>query len=293
MGDPSGPGMVVRIPLVDSATMPGFATRAIKAASRVPDVPQAPVNVPIYATSTFEVSDATELAELLEFTRPGHSYSRYSNPTHDALELALAELEGAEAGLVTASGMAAIFAVMLSILRAGTRSSFRTRSTAARSGWRGRSSNAPEFGHRIVDPTDAGAVEAAIDGGANSGSVEDRADEADHAAVDRARNDELIARAQQREHDTMDRRHARCRHQGCLGALQLGERRLERGVRRIRVPTVGVTRTLELEELGELDGIGDLEGARLIDRHVDRRLRRLGSTAGGTNGTRGEARHGW
>ena len=65
--------------------MPGFSTRAIKAASRVPDVPQSPVNVPIYATSTFEVADAAELAELLEFARPGHSYTRYSNPTHDAL----------------------------------------------------------------------------------------------------------------------------------------------------------------------------------------------------------------
>ena len=36
--------------------MPGFSTRAIKAASRVPDAPQPPVNVPIYATSTFRVA---------------------------------------------------------------------------------------------------------------------------------------------------------------------------------------------------------------------------------------------
>ena len=99
--------------------MPGFSTRAIRAASRVPDAPQPPVNVPIYQSSTFEVSSAEELAELLEFIRPGHSYSRYSNPTHAALEQALAELEGAEACLVTASGMAAIHAVMLSTLRAG------------------------------------------------------------------------------------------------------------------------------------------------------------------------------
>src|SRR5574338_622834 len=99
--------------------MTGFATRAIRAASRVPAAPQAPVNVPIYQTSTFEVSSADELAELLEFARPGHSYSRYSNPTHAALEDALAELEGAEACHVTASGMAAIHAVMLSTLSAG------------------------------------------------------------------------------------------------------------------------------------------------------------------------------
>ncbi|HEX2766182.1 MAG TPA: aminotransferase class I/II-fold pyridoxal phosphate-dependent enzyme [Candidatus Limnocylindria bacterium] len=99
--------------------MPGFSTRAIRAASRVPAAPQPPVNVPIYATSTFEVADADELAELLEFARPGHSYSRYSNPTHEALETALAELEGGEAAVVTASGMAAIHGVVLSLLRSG------------------------------------------------------------------------------------------------------------------------------------------------------------------------------
>jgi methionine-gamma-lyase len=99
--------------------MPGFATRAIKAAGRVPAAPQPPVNVPIYQTSTFEVGSALELAELLEFARPGHSYSRYSNPTHAALEEALAELEGAESCLATASGMAAIHAVLMSFLQTG------------------------------------------------------------------------------------------------------------------------------------------------------------------------------
>jgi len=99
--------------------MPGFSTRAIRAASRVPAVPQAPVNVPIYQTSTFEVGSAEELAELLEFSRPGHSYSRYSNPTHQALEEALAELEEAEACHITASGMAAVHAVVLSTVRSG------------------------------------------------------------------------------------------------------------------------------------------------------------------------------
>ena len=99
--------------------MPGFATRAIKAASRVPAAPQAPINVPIYQTSTFEVASALELAELLEFARPGHSYSRYSNPTHAALEEALAELEGAAACHATASGMAAVHGVVVSLLRSG------------------------------------------------------------------------------------------------------------------------------------------------------------------------------
>lgn len=99
--------------------MPGFSTRAIRAASRVPDAPQAPINVPIYQTSTFEVSSALELAELLAFARPGHSYSRYSNPTHAALEEALAELEGAEACHITASGMAAMHGIVVSLLSSG------------------------------------------------------------------------------------------------------------------------------------------------------------------------------
>ena len=145
--------------------MPGFSTRAIRAASRVPEAPQAPVNVPIYATSTFEVSDATELAELLEFERPGHSYSRYSNPTHDALERALAELEGGEAALVTASGMAAIHAVVLSILRTGDAVVI---PRAVYGGTIGLAASILErsgIRHRTVDTTDRAAVEDALDDG--------------------------------------------------------------------------------------------------------------------------------
>ncbi len=99
--------------------MPGFSTRAIRAAGHQVKVDQTPVTVPIYQTSTFEVGSAAELEDLLEFRRPGHSYTRYSPPTHAALEEALADLEGGEAALATASGMAAIHGAMLSLLRSG------------------------------------------------------------------------------------------------------------------------------------------------------------------------------
>ena len=99
--------------------MPGFATRAVRAASRVPDAPQAPVNAPIYQTSTFEMATAAELGDVLEFRAPGHAYTRHSNPTHAALESAMAELEGGEAAQATASGMAAVHAAMLSYVRSG------------------------------------------------------------------------------------------------------------------------------------------------------------------------------
>ncbi len=85
----------------------------------MPDLAQTPVTVPIYQTSTFGVGSAAELEEILEFRQPGYSYTRYSNPTHAVLEAALADLEGGEAALATASGMAAIHGAMLSLVRAG------------------------------------------------------------------------------------------------------------------------------------------------------------------------------
>jgi methionine-gamma-lyase len=142
--------------------MPGFSTRAIRAASRVPSAPQPPVNVPIYQSSTFVVESASELAELLEFQRPGHSYTRYSNPTHEALEHALAELEGAEACVMTASGMAAIHAVCLSILRSGDEMLI---PRAVYGGTIGLATSVLErsgIATRAVDTTDTGTVAAAI-----------------------------------------------------------------------------------------------------------------------------------
>jgi len=142
--------------------MPGFSTRAIQAASRAPETPQAPVNVPIYQTSTFEVGDADELAELLAFERPGHSYTRYSNPTHGALEEALADLEGADAALVTASGMAAMHAVVLSLLRSGDELIVPRAVYGGMIGLIGSILDRSGIGHRSVDTTDPGEVEAAI-----------------------------------------------------------------------------------------------------------------------------------
>jgi cystathionine beta-lyase/cystathionine gamma-synthase len=142
--------------------MPGFSTRAIKAAGRVPDAPQPPVNVPIYATTTFEVSDAAELGDLLEFGRPGHSYTRYSNPTHEALESALAELEGGEMALSTASGMAAIHAAMLSILESGDELLMPQALYGGTLGLATAVLDRSGISHRMVDTTDPESVGAAF-----------------------------------------------------------------------------------------------------------------------------------
>jgi cystathionine gamma-synthase len=142
--------------------MSGFSTRAIRAASRAPAAPQTPVNVPIYQTSTFEVADAEELAELLAFERPGHSYTRYSNPTHAALEDALAELEGADAALATASGMAAMHGVVLSLLRTGDELIVPRAVYGGMVGLVGSILERSGIGHRSVDTTHPAQVEAAI-----------------------------------------------------------------------------------------------------------------------------------
>ena len=99
----------------------GFSTRAIRAASRAPEVDQTPTSVPIYQTATFAAADADELGRVAANGRAGYAYSRISNPTTSALGAAYAELAGGAAGVALASGMAAIHAALASLVRAGDR----------------------------------------------------------------------------------------------------------------------------------------------------------------------------
>ena len=99
----------------------GDSTRAIRAASRTPEVLQRPTSIPIFQTATFTSADAESLAAVVGDARAGYSYSRLSNPTTTALGDAYAELAGGEAGIALASGMAAIHAACAAVLRAGDR----------------------------------------------------------------------------------------------------------------------------------------------------------------------------
>jgi cystathionine beta-lyase/cystathionine gamma-synthase len=99
--------------------MAGFTTRAIKAATTSPAVTQTPSSVPIYQAAAFSTADAAELGDVLTGATSGYAYSRIDNPTTSALAAAVAELEGAEAGLAFATGMAAIHAAILSVVHAG------------------------------------------------------------------------------------------------------------------------------------------------------------------------------
>jgi cystathionine gamma-lyase len=87
-----------------------FATRVIHGGQR-PDPLTGAVITPIYATSTYVQSSPG--------VHRGYEYSRTSNPTRDALQAAVANLEGGAAGFAFASGMAAT-ATILELLDSGS-----------------------------------------------------------------------------------------------------------------------------------------------------------------------------
>jgi cystathionine gamma-lyase len=87
-----------------------FATRVIHGGQR-PDPLTGAVITPIYATSTYVQSSPG--------VHQGYEYSRTSNPTRDALQAAVANLEGGAAGFAFASGMAAT-ATILELLDSGS-----------------------------------------------------------------------------------------------------------------------------------------------------------------------------
>jgi methionine-gamma-lyase len=75
--------------------------------------------MPIFQTSTFVMRDAQHGADLFSHDADGYIYTRLGNPNHAVLESKMADLEGGEAALATASGMGAISATLLTLLQAG------------------------------------------------------------------------------------------------------------------------------------------------------------------------------
>lgn len=75
--------------------------------------------VPIYQSSSYVFKNADHAADLFSLAEPGFIYTRINNPTNDILEQRLAALEGGIAGVVTASGTAAINTTLLTLLKAG------------------------------------------------------------------------------------------------------------------------------------------------------------------------------
>ncbi|HMQ81210.1 MAG TPA: PLP-dependent aspartate aminotransferase family protein [Ignavibacteria bacterium] len=77
------------------------------------------VNVPIFQSSTFEFESAEEGARCFLGESDGYIYTRLGNPTINALEKMVAELEGGFGGIGTSSGMGAINTVYMALLSKG------------------------------------------------------------------------------------------------------------------------------------------------------------------------------
>jgi methionine-gamma-lyase len=77
------------------------------------------VSVPIYNASVFSFTDADEGSAIHNYEKPGYFYGKLGNPTTDALEKAMCQLENGESALSFASGMAAVSAAVLTIVKSG------------------------------------------------------------------------------------------------------------------------------------------------------------------------------
>ncbi len=95
----------------------GFNTRAVRVGhSRTPEGEH---SEPIFPTSSFVFENAAQAAARFSGDEPGNIYSRFTNPTVRNFEQRLASLEGGERGVATSSGMAAILATCLGLLKTG------------------------------------------------------------------------------------------------------------------------------------------------------------------------------
>ena len=90
-----------------------------KMPKRTRGIEQEPVSTPIVQSTTFTFPNTKSLIEFQKGKREGFIYTRYSNPTIEAVENRIADLENAERSLLFASGMAAISSVALSSLKSG------------------------------------------------------------------------------------------------------------------------------------------------------------------------------
>jgi O-acetylhomoserine (thiol)-lyase len=96
----------------------GFNTRALHAGYD-PDPTTKARAVPIYQTTSFTFDDSADAAALFGLQKFGNIYTRIMNPTTDVLEQRVASLENGVAALAVASGQAAQFLALSSLLEAG------------------------------------------------------------------------------------------------------------------------------------------------------------------------------
>ncbi len=97
--------------------IPGFDTLAVRGGQLRPS--ELEHSEAIFASSSFVFESAAQAAARFAGDEAGNIYSRFTNPTVHAFERRLAALEGGEACVATASGMAAITSLCLALLESG------------------------------------------------------------------------------------------------------------------------------------------------------------------------------
>ena len=138
----------------------GFTT-AILHSDREAAIEHGALHKPLHVSVAYGYRDAHDLAAVFQGKQAGYAYGRQGNPTSAALEAKVNTMEGGVATVCFATGMAAIGAVMRTLLRAGDHviaSRYLFGNTASLLG------TLEAHGTRVsyVDATDAGAVAAAV-----------------------------------------------------------------------------------------------------------------------------------
>lgn len=85
-----------------------------------PPGPNAPLQPPIAQSAIFDLDGTDDAEAIFSGARPGYAYTRFGNPTVDALARTLAALEGGAEALVTASGNAALLCAITAALSGRT-----------------------------------------------------------------------------------------------------------------------------------------------------------------------------
>jgi O-succinylhomoserine sulfhydrylase len=111
------PSVLWEYSMIDDQEFLHFDSLAVRAGQQ--RGPEGEHSEPIFATSSFVFKSAQEAAARFAGDAPGNIYARFTNPTVRYFEQRLAALEGGESCVATASGMAAILAVCLGLLKSG------------------------------------------------------------------------------------------------------------------------------------------------------------------------------
>ena len=104
---------------MDTNKPPRGFTTAILHSDRDAGIEHGALHKPLHVSVAYGYRDARELAAVFQGRAQGYAYGRQGNPTSAALEVKVTNMEGGRATVCFATGMAAIGAAMLALLREG------------------------------------------------------------------------------------------------------------------------------------------------------------------------------